>query len=480
MLSVAGKVIQDTSYLVVGAYNSPLNHSSLYVRKLNAKGETVFLQSIYYGIHSINSFFGNSFIHTHDDNYLFVGQRGNTDTLDNFLAIKIDVQGNVIWEYNYGLPNTFDSNTQAVATLDGGYLLIGWTASLNASTGLLNYSQFYLVKIDSIGNKLWEKKIGSNAEPLHAEQTQDGGFILSGYKYSSATGYDMYVVKTDSLGNLQWQQTYGTEHNDNGGFVRELSNGHYILFGTISLDTELQDYYYIAELDENGTELWHELHEFNQYCGNNTVPYLETANNSAIAIMYHYTATSMRVIEFCRFSTIDGSIITRTPISSGLPGEDYIRDIEPTPDGGYLLVGFNYTSPAKSWVLKVDSLGHTCGPAPCDSVAYPLQITPPLIEGGQGGEQTMQAQIYPNPAKGSTTITCTLPPQLPFGVAELYNLQGEKVRYWVLQPSINPFRKEGITQNLDLEGIAPGMYVWRLALPGGYEQYEASGKMVVE
>jgi hypothetical protein len=92
----------------------------------------------------------------------------------------------------------------------------------------------------------------------------------------------------------------------------------------------------------------------------------------------------------------------------------------------------------------------------------------------------VEVSCHPNPARGNTQITCTLPPQLPFGVVELYNLQGQKVRYWVLQPSLNPSQREEITQTLNLEGIPAGMCIWRLALPGGYERYEASGKLVVE
>ncbi|OWY23985.1 T9SS C-terminal target domain-containing protein [Sphingobacteriales bacterium UPWRP_1] len=92
----------------------------------------------------------------------------------------------------------------------------------------------------------------------------------------------------------------------------------------------------------------------------------------------------------------------------------------------------------------------------------------------------VEITCYPNPVQHSATITYFLPPQLPFGVAELYDLQGQKVLYWALQPSLNPSQREEITQTLNLEGIPAGMYIWRLALPGGYERYEASGKLVVE
>jgi len=61
-------------------------------------------------------------------------------------------------------------------------------------------------------------------------------------------------------------------------------------------------------------------------------------------------------------------------------------------------------------------------------------------------------------------------------VWELYDVQGQKVRYQVLPAGSSPSQ----IQTLDLSGLPSGMYVWRLALPGGYGQYEASGKLVVQ
>ncbi|HRK28236.1 MAG TPA: T9SS type A sorting domain-containing protein, partial [Chitinophagales bacterium] len=55
-------------------------------------------------------------------------------------------------------------------------------------------------------------------------------------------------------------------------------------------------------------------------------------------------------------------------------------------------------------------------------------------------------------------------PTTPPAVLHLYDIHGRHIT----------------TQSLDLSGLPAGMYVWRLALPGGYEQYEASGKLVVE
>ena len=177
------------------------------------------------------------------------------------------------------------------------------------------------------------------------------------------------------------------------------------------------------------------------------------------------------------FTTFDnsGNIVTEIPISTGLPGEDYIRDLEPTPDGGFIMAGFRYIGyPESSWVVKLGPNGEYCGVAPCVDSLFVSNISHP-VAGGQG-KPVIQAQMYPNPAQGSTTISYSLPPQLPFGVVELYDLQGQKVQYWILPAGGSP----PFTQTLDLSGLPSGVYVWRLVLPGGYERFEASGKLVVE
>ncbi|OWY24948.1 hypothetical protein C7N43_28855, partial [Sphingobacteriales bacterium UPWRP_1] len=305
--------------------------------------------------------------------------------------------------------------------------------------------------------------MAENAIPIHAEQTLDGGFLISGYQYNDATGYDMYVVKTNANGEVEWERTYGTPQNDGGSMAMQRPDGLIILIGVIRGEVTTGKLYYAHLNPSNGDVLYSVTHQkYDKYSPGST-PLLLSDDRLALATLSYGPPPTWEVA----FTIFDnaGNIIQETPISSGLPGEDYIRDLEPTPDGGFILAGFNYTVPQSSWVVKLGPNGEYCGTAPCLDSLFVNNITPPLIEGGQGGEQTNQATLYPNPARGSTQITCTLPPQLPFGVLELYNLQGQKVRYWVLQPSLYPSQREGITQTLDLEGIAPGMYVWRLALP---------------
>ncbi|OWY16754.1 T9SS C-terminal target domain-containing protein [Sphingobacteriales bacterium UPWRP_1] len=480
MGSVAGVIIGN-DYLVAGDMNASGNYSAFYIRKLNPTGNEFWNKVIQGGSQYSTMFFGNSMI-KFDSAIYMAGVKGQNSTETDIVIMALDLDGNLNETYIYPTPDETEGNTQIVKTTDNGFLLNSWTSAYYASTNTNGPSRFFCLKIDENGNAIWSKKYGYDAVPLYAEQTQDGGFILSGYKYSSATGYDMYAVKTDSLGNLQWQQTYGTDLDDGGCWVKQMENGNYMIIGIINDGNDLKSKLYYAHIDLFGGIIIGSEHLYskNNYYGIES-PFIIYPNNKTIVVTVSFGPPPIWEFAITQFSP-EGEILSETPISSGFGGEDYIRDIEPTPDGGYLLVGFNYTSPAKSWVLKVDSLGNSCGIAPCDSIAYPLSTTPARFE------PSPQATLYPNPAKGSTTITYSLPPQLPFAVLELYDLQGQKVQYWVLpaggssplnQLPLNPL-KGTFTQTIDLSGIAAGVYVWRMAVPGGYERYEASGKLVVE
>ncbi len=254
-------------------------------------------------------------------------------------------------------------------------------------------------------------------------------FLISGYQYSAATSYDMYVVKTDANGEVEWEQTYGEPTNDGGCVVSQRADGNLVLLGLRDNGSNTGNYLYYAVLEPNaGIVLTDAVHSKNiTYSPMSTTYYIKN-NFDVVCTTVSYGPPPIWEVAFTILSS-DGTIIQETPISSGLPGEDYIRDLEPTPDGGFILAGFNYTVPQSSWVVKLGPNGEYCGVAPCvDSLMTNTISTPPHIDVAQTNPTT----LYPNPAKGSTTITYTLPAQLPFAVIEFYDLQGQKVLYQVL------------------------------------------------
>src|SRR5919108_4520499 len=63
-----------------------------------------------------------------------------------------------------------------------------------------------------------------------ARQTTDGGYIVAGSTNSSGI-YHAWLLKLDSLGNVVWQKTYGGVGPDSASSVQQTTDGGYVVAG---------------------------------------------------------------------------------------------------------------------------------------------------------------------------------------------------------------------------------------------------------
>ncbi|MBK7856832.1 MAG: T9SS type A sorting domain-containing protein [Bacteroidetes bacterium] len=200
----------------------------------------------------------SSVIETMDKGYLLCGSSNSSisgDKTENskggfdYWILKTDSSGSIQWQKTIG-GNNDDKLFTAKETSDNGYILGGYSlSSISGDKGENNLGvlDYWVVKIDSIGNILWQNTIGgSSVDWLRSiEKTTDGGFVLGGYSDSNISGdkiegcignWDFWLVKIDSLGNLKWQNTIGGNLLDGLFCVKQCSNGGYILGGTSASD----------------------------------------------------------------------------------------------------------------------------------------------------------------------------------------------------------------------------------------------------
>jgi hypothetical protein len=192
-------------------------------------------------------------------------QTGSTVKEDYFLA-SIDSNGNDIWQKHFGGYNR-EELLDIIKTADFGYLLIGCSNSIQGldisqSWPLLNGNQqlnTWVVKIDSLGNKQWDKKYGSCNSPtipaasvsssVHGFwgsskatlQCSTGGYIIANYILDSIPSCDItetskgktdvWLVKIDVFGNKVWDKRFGSNSNSSTRPVSlvELDTGIYVL-----------------------------------------------------------------------------------------------------------------------------------------------------------------------------------------------------------------------------------------------------------
>lgn len=168
--------------------------------------------------------------------------------------IKVDVVGNLEWEKTYG---GIDDETgwSVRQTADHGYVIVGYTYSFGAGN-----ADVYLVRTDTVGDTLWTRTYGGGGDDYSYSicKTLDNGFVLVGRSSSFRQEDDVYLVKTDSMGNQIWEKTYGGSLFDIAYSICETYDGGYIIAGYSSSFGNAGAY--VIRTDSQGDSLWTRLY----------------------------------------------------------------------------------------------------------------------------------------------------------------------------------------------------------------------------
>jgi hypothetical protein len=188
--------------------------------------------------------------------------------------VKFNSQGAIQWKRSYGGSGD-DYANRAIQTSDGGYIFLGYTTSNDGDVSV-NYGQgdLWLVKLNASGGIVWQKSYGGSGDEFAYYgiiQAMDGGYALIGSSAShngdasgNHGGYDMIVLKLSAPGMVQWSKTYGGSEDDYGNLIVQNSDGTYTITGDTysnngnigsnhgsgTLDT------WVARLTNSGTIIW--------------------------------------------------------------------------------------------------------------------------------------------------------------------------------------------------------------------------------
>jgi hypothetical protein len=193
-----------------------------------------------------SSDWGSSVHQTSDGGYIIIGATASVGAgYDDVYLIKTDAAGDTVWTRTYGGAGD-DCGYSVQPTSGGGYIVTGST-SLHA----------YLVKADASGDTLWTRTYGDTVWSAgnSVQQTTDGGYIVAGFAYSFR-GNDFYLIKTDGSGDALWTRTYGGADGDVANSVQQTTDGGYIIAGgTMSFGAGNLDVY-LVKTDSSGDTLW--------------------------------------------------------------------------------------------------------------------------------------------------------------------------------------------------------------------------------
>lgn len=218
----------DGGYVVAGSARPGGWPEDLYVIKTNASGETTWTRT--YGGESSDC--GCSIQQTSDGGYIIVGHTASfgAGSYDIYL-VKTDANGDTVWTRTYGGADR-DEGHDVDVTSDGGYIIAGATYSFGAGS-----RKVYLVRTDADGDTLWTKVYGRTDydEANSVQQTFDGGYIIAGLAY----GAGVLLIKTDANGDTLWTRTFGGGAGCQGYSVRQTTDSGYVVAGGADSDVLL-------------------------------------------------------------------------------------------------------------------------------------------------------------------------------------------------------------------------------------------------
>jgi len=222
-----GVVEVDDGFIAVGAKSlSAISSVQAFITALDQQGNTLWEKTYGGG--------GKDFLHSvaqvQASGYVAVGE--STSPIDGHVKaylIRFDNNGDTLWTKKYS-SGSFDIGYSVHQSADYGFVIAGSSADSTSSTGL----DASLIKTDSSGNKMWQKKYGSNSDDFayHAIKAHNEGIVLTGMTYSQNNGnFDFSIQKTDDQGNIKWSKTFGDQNWQSGRAASITRDGGYVFAG---------------------------------------------------------------------------------------------------------------------------------------------------------------------------------------------------------------------------------------------------------
>ncbi len=183
----------DGGYIIAGYTKSyGLGSADIYLFKTDQDGKISWTRT--YGGKEADMAFDIQ--QTTDGNYIIAG------TTENFriYLLKINSIGDTLWTKTYSDGQAFSIQQ----TIDNGFIVTGYTGN-----ALEDVYDFFLLKTDPNGNISWQKSYGDTYKKEWAysvRQTRDNGYIMAGFKTGDWQYYNGYIIKTDSVGEIIWER----------------------------------------------------------------------------------------------------------------------------------------------------------------------------------------------------------------------------------------------------------------------------------
>ena len=226
------------------------------------------------------------------------------------------------------------------------------------------------------------------------QETNDGGFIISGFSLSSNTGtltgltgngnQDFWIIKLNSAGAIEWQQLLGGSATDISRSIHQTMDGGFIVTGISSssntgtlagLTTHGGTDCWILKLDDSGTILWQKL--FGGSLADVAYRAVQVQDGGYVVFGYALSSNTGTLSgltnngngDYWMMKLDQSGVIVWQKLFGGTL-EDHGTTFRKTTDDGFILSGYSLSSDTGNlqglmnhgdydcWIFKIDANGN--------------------------------------------------------------------------------------------------------------------------
>jgi hypothetical protein len=391
----------------------------------------------------------NSILKISDSTFFVVGYTRlfGTSLYDNDIWIlKMNNALDTIWSRKISISDSSCQlqNTIATLTSDKGIAVVG----------LLRHHQTYVAngffeKIDSSGNVVLHKILGTDVLPYSAIECSDKGFLITGAKVINSFNGDFspYLIKLDSTTNITWtkstfdtlgfNQCQNSIQSADSSLIYVWRTAYHSYMGIYPIH-----YYHASKVDNAGNEIWTKQYVFtHQHTSHQSIA-SSTNGNFIIAGQYADTISHIGKVYLTKCSPNGDSLWSKQLLFT--PWPKIYRGIA-TSDGGYIFTGStDCCTPGSSlYVLKIDSLGLITSNGPEKPLAHTIYF----------------GDLFPNPSSDNVNFNVEFLHPMKNAHLLVYDNIGRQIK----KIELNSLNNIG---QFSLENFAKGIYIVVLSVEG--------------
>ena len=379
----AVEVNADGNYLIIAGspYQDSLFYSSVVTSILvDQQGNVLAVDRVIDPTHATYPGWSNSTAKRADGGFVTGGSNLTTDDLGNWIQHPV-----LYFLAQGGQPESFVDlgvqcpdciGRQAKQALDGGYVICGETLVGGTQTDA------FVIKTDAWGNEEWTRTYGGqwNDYFVSVDRSAGNGYFTGGQKRITSSNKEFWVQCLNDTGAVVWEKVWGGSFSESNANVTTAQNGDVLVAGGWAYSNFALVRRYLARLDPvDGSFIWQreyaaQTSDAALQVVKEVEPSMDLITVGSMAVGATYSGTLLRTTAAGDSLWMRTYQYTDSLVSNG---SGILRDVEPTPDGGFIAVGSAlqvgpYTQDV--WVVKVDSMG--CLEPGCNTImGMETQIT---------------------------------------------------------------------------------------------------------